>query len=183
MDEPDEIKQHIESWVVKTVDVPNSKTGGLKTCPFARQALTTNSVGFRWYDGPDIRGILLEFTKTWSDNLELLFLASRPENIDPNELHNICEEVDVVLSQHDLFAMADHPYYNVPDDEKEMTNGKYALVFIQKFTKLQAASKYLRSTYYYDTWSKERLEYIVDWRTRYLKYLPPELRAAKKLDR
>ena len=66
--------------------------------------------------------------------------------------------------EQDFVVLEDHP------DEEEningviMNNGKYPIVLMQRLSKIQMFSGILKKRGYYDVWSKENLDDVVNWR-------------------
>ena len=64
----------------------------------------------------------------------------------------------------DIVALEDHP-----DDEEDvngvkMNFGKCIIILVQRLSKINEASELLKKKGYYDVWSKENLDDVVNWR-------------------
>ena len=119
----------------------------------------------------------MELTKTWTDDFEIVLLATVPESIEPHTMKVLLEQSNYILAKYDLVAFGDHPNALPPEDhldalkglkKKEWTNGKYALVFIQRLSKFQEASEQLAKLGYYQSWTKQRLERVLKVRSSLL---------------
>jgi hypothetical protein len=63
-----------------------------------------------------------------------------------------------------LVALEDHPDDIEVVNGATMNQGTWALVLIQESSKLKAASDMLKKQGYYDNWTQEQLDDVVNWR-------------------
>ena len=71
---------------------------------------------------------------------------------------------DTVLVPNGFVALEDHPDTTEAIGDLKFNMGKYALVLIQESKKLHMASKDLEKLGYYENWSEEYLDDVVNWR-------------------
>ena len=64
-----------------------------------------------------------------------------------------------------LLALEDHPQAEENVNGVIMNNGKYPIVLMQRLSKIQNFSNILKKQGYYDVWSEENLDDVVNWRT------------------
>jgi hypothetical protein len=64
----------------------------------------------------------------------------------------------------DIVALEDHP--NDPEiiNGVKMNFGKCILVLVQRLSVINRKSEWLRAEGYYDNWSEENLDDVVNWR-------------------
>ncbi|MGE0549988.1 MAG: hypothetical protein AB7O24_14780 [Kofleriaceae bacterium] len=148
------------------LSVPSRALGGFAPCPFAKHALKATRIDIKRIEGTALERTLHELADSWSDEVELLFLAADPREIDPVTVEGIIEEANLRLIQRDLIAMDDHPEAVPTLGRVRTTNATYLLVFVQRLSKLEAASSQLKELGYYAQWSHEEMELVPGWRQR-----------------
>ena len=131
-----EICDEIKSWSKYALEAPNEECGNLPVCAYAKQSWKDKKVGFSFKYCPGYQ--------------PLYTLISTFDN---------CFDLNEAISngffiQKDIWVMGFHP----DDDANEIIDDgtfeplietEYAMVFIQKLTKLQKAAKKLKKTGYY----------------------------------
>lgn len=141
------ILYNITKWIRSTLSVEYPEFNGMRACPFAGKAL-------------DDRKIIIKTSKLRPDiDLELLkhkevvIYVFEPETVTSDELYNMAQSVN---SQYpDLVALEDHPDDLERVGSVVLNQGKYALLLIQHRDKLEQARKFLESKGYYENWSDE----------------------------
>ena len=63
-----------------------------------------------------------------------------------------------------LVALEDHPHDPEIIAGEPMNQGTWAILLVQATAKLNAASKMLAKQGYYDLWTQEQLDDVVNWR-------------------
>jgi hypothetical protein len=165
MTDINQVKQYIWDWVNNYLSVPSPEFAGLSPCPYSRKVMLENRVEIRWFQGPDLLHVLTEIAKTWSDVLEVVILVADPKNISYSDITDLITQVNqTTLAKENLVALRDHPDAISDLPRSSATNGKYVLVFVQRLNKLIEATEYLSKNGYYQHWSNEELEDIVNWR-------------------
>ena len=73
-------------------------------------------------------------------------------------------EFNAVAMPHDIVALEDHP--NDPEiiNGVKMNFGKCILVLVQRLSVINRKSLALKDQGYYDNWSEENLDDVVNWR-------------------
>ena len=84
---------------------------------------------------------------------------------------NSAEEVSAQIKElndkyksKDLVALEDHPMDPEEIDGVRMNHGDLILVVIQRLSKINKHSEMLKGGEYYDKWSQENLDDVVNWR-------------------
>jgi hypothetical protein len=98
----------------------------------------------------------------WDNNYDLCIIHT--PNVTSDYLSEQVKLANSFLMPKDIVCLEDHP-----DDIEEingvvMNNGKYPLVFKQKLSNIQMFSESLKRKGYYDVWSEQNLEDVVNWR-------------------
>lgn len=164
-----QIQKHISAWINDSLSVPNAELAGFPICPYSKKAMLDNRVLIQWFNSSELLNILIQLQKTWQDDFDMIILVTDPETISYKTLTDLVMNANDTLSKHDLVALRDHPgsVIDIPRSAAS-TNGKYALVFVQRLSKLQDASEQLLKMGYYQHWTEEELEDSVNWRFRLL---------------
>ena len=64
----------------------------------------------------------------------------------------------------DFVILEDHPNTVENINGLNMNFGKCGLIIVQRLSELNEASEKLKEKGYYDTWSKDDLNFVVNWR-------------------
>ena len=158
-----EAKKYMLQWISDFVSKPNPLLNDFPPCPFAKQAVLEKKIEFEVAD-KDINLYLCEKSGRWSDEIDVCCIFV-PE-IGPDTLSNLVMDVNKnYLMPMNLLALEDHPQAEENVNGVIMNNGKYPIVLMQRLSKIQNFSKFLKKKGYYDVWSEENLEDVVNWRT------------------
>jgi hypothetical protein len=169
MTDINQVQEHISTWVNNCLSIPHPELAGFPICPYSKKALLDNRVLIQWFDSSQLLNIITQLPQIWQDDFDMVILATDPETISYKTLTDLVMNANDTLSKVDLVALRDHPgsVIDIPRSA-ESTNGKYALVFLQRLSKLQEASEQLSKLGYYQHWTEEELEDSVNWRFRLL---------------
>lgn len=161
----------IKKWVENFVSVHNSDLGTIP-CPYAKQAILNDTIEYKEFSNSGISSLghqLYELVNGgWNDTNEVLVLYADASTMTQYELsaiitqfNNTCVNIDM-----DLVALEDHPDDVELINDVAMNFGKGILVLIQRASKLDRASEILKKQGYYNNWSQENLDDVVNWRKR-----------------
>jgi hypothetical protein len=161
-----ELQKDVENWIYDFVSVYNEQLETIP-CPFAKQAVARNQIVYKIAESvSDLDNICTMYKDPalW-ETKEVLVIGIEPQLIGAMTL---VDEVDrlnkEVLIPAGLIALEDHPDREEIISELKMNQGKWALILIQSKEKLNAASKILEKQGYYNKWSKNQLDEVVNWR-------------------
>jgi hypothetical protein len=162
-------EENIQEWISDWVSQHNPTLGAVP-CPFAKQAMLNDTIVYREFSNSDLTSLrhqLYELANgDWDDTKEVLVLYASTGTLSVDELqvdvlrfNNTCKQ-----SNKDLVALEDHP--NDPEviNGVTMNFGKGILVLIQRLSKLNKASAILSKQGYYNNWTQENLDDVVNWR-------------------
>jgi len=158
----EEATSYIKKWLDEFVTQPNPLLNNFPPCPYAQQAILDNKVSFEVAER-DINLHLIMKAKTWDEKIDVCVIFV--PDIATGELSSLVKSTNEIYLMEDNFvALEDHP-----DDEENingviMNNGKYPIVLMQHLSKIQMFSGFLKKKGYYDVWSKENLDDVVNWR-------------------
>ena len=158
----EEAKNYILKWIDDFVSQPNPDISNFPPCPFAKQAIIDNKVEFELAD-MDINLYLIQKATRWNESTDVccIFVPGISSELLSSLVKSTNEHY---LMEQDFVVLEDHP------DEEEningviMNNGKYPIVLMQRLSKIQMFSGILKKKGYYDVWSKENLDDVVNWR-------------------
>ena len=153
-----EICDEIKSWSKYALEAPNEECGNLPVCAYAKQSWKDKKVGFSFKYCPGYQP-LYTLISTFDNCLDVAVLVDLSYENDAEKFHQYLVDLNEAISngffiQKDIWVMGFHP----DDDANEIIDDgtfeplietEYAMVFIQKLTKLQKAAKKLKKTGYY----------------------------------
>lgn len=151
------MRSYIEEWIEKFVSVHNDALNSIP-CPFAKAAL------IKYHETEDVGQSLSNTLNNWSDDAHVVVIYTATTNYTPEELQTIVKDFNKVSMREDLVALEDHP-----DDEEiingvKMNFGKCILILVQRLSVINRKSEWLKEQGYYDNWSEENLDDVVNWR-------------------
>ena len=159
----DEAKEYMLQWISDFVSKPNPLLNNFPPCPFAKQAMLEKKIDFEVAD-KDINLYLCEKSGRWTDDVDVCCIFV--PGVDPDVLSNLVMDVNKnYLMPMNLLALEDHPQAEENVNGVIMNNGKYPIVLMQRLSKIQNFSNILKKQGYYDVWSEENLDDVVNWRT------------------
>ena len=152
------MKDDIQKWLDDFVTQPNPLLNGFPPCPYARAAIVD------YVETDHVSNSLEHLLENWNDDIQVVCLYTATENYTPEGLSYIVKEFNKVAMSKDIVALEDHP-----DDEEDvngvkMNFGKCIIILVQRLSKINEASELLKKKGYYDVWSKENLDDVVNWR-------------------
>ena len=152
------MKEEIQKWIDDFVTQPNKLLNGFPPCPYARAAL------IKYVETDHVSNELTTILENWKDDVQVVCLYTSTDNYTPEGLQYIIKEFNKVAMPKDIVALEDHP-----DDEEDvngvkMNFGKCIIILVQRLSKINEASHLLKGMGYYDTWSEENLDDVVNWR-------------------
>ena len=160
----DQIEQEIRDWSAHSLEQPSELFAGLPPCPYAKKAWSDNKVTISFkYDGhmQDIYSAISQFC----DDFDLHIIVDLAFEEDPEEFQDYLYQLNEAISDgifidQDIWLMGFHPH----DDPNELIEDKtftplvdveYAMIFVQRLSKVQAAADKLKATGYYDRYLEE----------------------------
>ena len=163
----------ILQWMEKFVEVPHPSFGNMPPCPYARQYRVQDKIkivqapldakGFP----PDIWKTAEQVFDTWNDDFEAIIVAREHVARRWNTAEEVSAQIKELNDKYkskDLVALEDHPMDPEEIDGVRMNHGDLILVVIQRLSKINKHSEMLKGGEYYDKWSQENLDDVVNWR-------------------
>ena len=157
------IVESIVKWMETFVEKPHPSFGNMPPCPYARQFRLQNKVKIietQTAIWDECRKQMVH----WTDEWEAMIIASEHLEISHGLLSEEVLKLNKEFRSRDLVALEDHPKSFETIDGIQMNHGSLVLVVIQRLERLNAFSKNLQKTKYYNKWSEENLDDVVSWR-------------------
>lgn len=162
---PDEkdIVEEIRAWSAHALERPNPYFNDLPACPYAKRAWHEGRVAiiFKYGGNQALFSVLCEF----NDALDLVLLVDRNEQGTAEAFHSYLDALNQAISHgvfvdRDLWVMGFHPDDDANDFVDDGTfephvNTPYALIFVQRLSKVQEAADKLKQMGYYDAYLAE----------------------------
>ena len=153
------IKKEIRDWSRYALEVPNPDFNNLPACPYAQAAWQEDKVEIIFKDSMSY-GILSDTLKNWNEDKDLVIIVDTDFIKIEERFHKYHDIINKRISENfykdkDLWVMGFHPYQDanelIDDGTFEgTTDTEYALIFVQRLSKLQEASNKLVSRGYYE---------------------------------
>ena len=160
----EEFKQDIEDWIIGWVSVHNEQLGHVP-CPFARKALADKKIEWLLCEDKDSVEISLYGIMEMGLPNEVVVLGVDPIHISPDELSELTHRANEKwLMPSGIVALEDHPHDTETKNGVIMNQGKWCLILIQEIAKLNDASLKLKAQGYYNKWTPEEMDDVVNWR-------------------
>lgn len=154
-----EIKNKLNQWLIDFVEQPNSLLNDWPPCPYARQARLSNKIHIV-FDSP------LEIAK-YIDCLvghDVVVLCFDHTKFSATQVELFTKHINSILIWKDLVVLEDHPDSLELVNGVKMNFGECGLMVLQKLSKLNSAADQLRAKDYYQNWTQENLDDVVNWR-------------------
>jgi len=153
------IIRETREWSAHALEQSNEYYNNLPACPYAKKAWQDEKVGFCFKYSTDWQD-LYKLISQWDDSKDVVILVDfSPLPLD--EMDGYLDQLNQAIADgffinRDMFLMGFHPDDEgnelLDNDEFESTvEAPYAMIFLQRLTKLQEASDTLRMKGYYDT--------------------------------
>ena len=158
-----EIVQEIQAWSAWALEKPNPFFNDLPACPYAKRAWQEGrvSVIFKYGGNQCLFNVLTEFNPAF----DLVMIVDRNTRQTSEEFHDYLDGLNDAISRgifgdRDLWVMGFHPDDDANDFVDDGTfephvNTPYALIFVQRLTKVQEAADKLKEMGYYDAYLEE----------------------------
>lgn len=158
-----EIVEEIQAWSAWALEKPNPFFNEMPACPYAKRAWQEGrvSVIFKYGGNQCLFNVLTEFNAAF----DLVMLVDRNTRQTSEQFHDYLDGLNDAISRgifgdRDLWVMGFHPDDDANDFVDDGTfephvNTPYALIFVQRLTKVQEAADKLKEMGYYDAYLEE----------------------------
>jgi hypothetical protein len=152
------LEKDLIEWVKKVSEKKN-ELGGFSICPFAKKAMEDNKV-FLSYIGFEAESYILRYVESTPD-FELIVFYNLIGNLTDEDLKNIITKLQA--KRNDLIFLKDHPDNPGIINGVNTSNDKYPVILVQTRKSLERAREKLSETKYYDYWSEEYKNEILNY--------------------
>ena len=152
-----EVVEEIRAWSAQVLEKESPYFNGLPPCPYAKKAWQDNRVAIIFKYGGN-RGLFDVLTK-FNDALDLVIIVDRNPQQTSEEFHDYNDALNDAISRgifgdRVLWVMGFHPDDEANDFVQDVsfeakTDDTYAMIFVQRLTKLHLAADKLNKKGYY----------------------------------
>ena len=153
------VKQKLEQWLIDFVEKPNPLLNNWPPCPYARQARVDNKI----HIVSDSPLCIAEYV-SFLENFDVVILCFDHKEFSASQVELFTKHINSILMLKDYVVLEDHPESEEFINGVKMNFGACGLMILQRLSKLNTAADQLQKKGYYDTWSKENLADVVNWR-------------------
>ena len=161
----DVIQDEIRSWSKEALEKINPNFNDLPACPFAEGAWADDKVGIAFKKSPSYQD-LTTIVSTWDDKNDLVILVDLKYTLNREAFYQYIDGLNEAIAEgifieKDIWLMAFHP----DDDPEEIVYGHedlvsvldtdYAMIFVQRLSKLHEAAEKLKKTGYYTKYQEQ----------------------------
>jgi hypothetical protein len=157
------VKEQLNEWLIDFVEKPNPLLNNWAPCPYARQARINNMISVKFCQISELTDVIRESLPVL-EHQDVVVICFDHLLIDPVSLQEYVESINKTLVPTNYVILEDHPDSPEYINGIKMNFGHCGLVILQKLDKLNASSDHLKDKGYYNTWSKENLDDVVNWR-------------------
>ena len=158
------VYRELVDWSSSILAKPSPHFKGLPPCPYARQAWVEGNVAVLFKHESNKQG-LYNTISHFDDNFELAIIVDFKFEEDPEVFHTYLDELNDVISDgmfidKDIWVMGFHPHDEESDfvqdvDFEPHIDAEYAMIFVQRLSKLQGAADKLDKKGYYDIYNSQ----------------------------
>jgi len=159
-----DIVEEITQWSSKALEIPSSFFNNLPPCPYARKAWANDKVAII-FKKEDSYQTLYKCISCFDDAFDLAIVVDLDNTKNPEDFHDYLDSLNDFIAEgtfidEDIWLMGFHP-----DDEPNelveevaidaVTDTSYAMIFVQRLSKLQEAADKLNKKGYYNSYNSD----------------------------
>tara|TARA_R110002110_G_scaffold362380_1_gene572199 strand:- start:239 stop:829 length:591 start_codon:yes stop_codon:yes gene_type:complete len=155
------VHQELLDWSSKVLAKASPHFNGLPPCPYAQQAWISNSVSVLFKYENNKQGLYSTISR-FDDLFDLAIIVDFKFDEDPKVFHDYLDQMNDVISEgmfidRDMWVMGFHPHDEESEfvqdvDFKPRLETEYAMIFVQRLSKLQEAADKLDKKGYYNVY-------------------------------
>jgi len=164
IDKESQICQEIMAWSDHTLHKPNPFYNGMPPCPYAQKAWEHNKVLILFKYDTNMQ-VLYSTISQWEDAFDLVIIVDMAFQKDSDVFHDYLEQLNEAISDgvfidRDMWLMGFHPHdepNDFIDDNSfmQIVEDEYAMIFVQRLSKVQESADKLAKKGYYDNYLEE----------------------------
>jgi len=158
------IEKEIKAWSSSVLEKPNPYFNNLPPCPYARSAWIKNKVAIIFNHENNYQS-LYSCISQFDEQYEIAVLVDLGNVKNADDFHQYLDSLNQVISEgmfidKDIWLMGFHPEDEPSDFVEEiefdpLVEKPYAMIFVQRLSKLQEAADKLLKKGYYDSYDAE----------------------------
>lgn len=155
------IAKEIRAWSKTALEKPSPFFKGMPPCPYAKKAWAEDRVAILFKHEQSFQ-CLYSTISQYEDMFDLVIIVDVHPEREPTVFHDYLDRVNEAIAEgifieRDMWVMGFHP----GDEQSEFvedvdfcpeTDVEYAMIFVQRLSKLHEAADKLREKGYYDTY-------------------------------
>lgn len=158
-----EFEEYMKDWILNDLSSPVAALNGFAKCPYAKKAYLENKVSFST-NYSDLRENIADITKNWNNDKTEVTVILLDDSIDEIKITELVDSLNAEYMPLDFIFLDDHVNNVERMHDVVFNNGKYNVLFLQRKSKLDQATRRLEKTGYYNNWTKEYYDEVVSWR-------------------
>ena len=159
-----DIVEEITQWSSKALEISSPFFNNLPPCPYARKAWADDKVAII-FKKEDSYQTLYKCISCFDDAFDLAIVVDLDNTKNPEDFHDYLDSLNDFIAEgtfidEDIWLMGFHP-----DDEPNelveevaidaVTDTSYAMIFVQRLSKLQEAADKLNKKGYYNSYNSD----------------------------
>ena len=158
------IVDEITQWTSDVLEKPSPFFNNLPACPYAKQALMDEKVAIIFKYEKHFQTLYSTISQ-FEDVFDLAIIVDLNNDKDPHNFHTYLDDINTAISEgmfidKDIWVMGFHPDDEPSDFEEEVdfepvTDTEYAMIFVQRLSKLQVAADKLNKRGYYNSYGSD----------------------------
>lgn len=158
-----DLASDIENWINSDLSKPLAVFNNLPACPYAKKAWMDKRVQVKQIVGLDVFNYMEQDSWTWSGKRDVIVYGMKPDAVSSHQLSTLVEQANsTFLKDRGFVALEDHPDDLEQIQDVCLNQGTWALVLLQKRSKLDEARQYLASKNYYKNWPEKYRSEVQD---------------------
>tara|TARA_B100000780_G_scaffold278477_1_gene252126 strand:- start:1461 stop:2054 length:594 start_codon:yes stop_codon:yes gene_type:complete len=159
-----EIVKDIRLWSSEILEKPSPYFNNIPPCPYAKKAWMSDRVAILFIHENNHQ-TLYSCISQWDDKQDIALIADLGNTKNVDEFHEYLDQLNQVISDgmfidRDIWLMGFHPDDDPSEfvqDAEFITSAEtpYAVIFVQRLSKLQQAADKLNKKGYYDTYGTD----------------------------
>jgi len=149
-----EIEKQIREWSRFSLEKKHGKS--LPMCPYAENTWNNDKVSVQFCYENYVEKVK-SIQESWNDTHDVIILACFDFENDPNEFQSTLDSINENASSTNLWLMgfSPHCYGGIFEANPKTPPSSYAMIFIQRLSKLQEAAYELQDLGYYEEYESQ----------------------------
>ena len=160
-----DLELKIYEWLENFVEIPNEKLNGWSPCPYAKKARLENKIKIVIAEDNNIFKNIFNHIEKLNEGYEVIVYCF-DKDIDIDYFTKATQELNNHKDKSGFVFLEDHPSVKESVNGVFMNFGQAALILAQRLDLLTLSSLKLKKKGYYDVWTPENLEEVVNWRNK-----------------